>query len=623
MTTRTVYQIRDMLGETVAEHVRIDLPWGKKLVSWRVPGCDPRDGLMGMPTVDLPLYGTERVPSFTIGQTVVVGEGEKATEALWACGIDALGTVTGAASTPGEDALSVLLPFDVVLWPDHDREGYRHLNRGAWEIHRLGGTLPRYIGPTTTLADGTLVHFVAPKGFDAADVLERNGGDRGKAREIMLKLIDHARPWDLHADTPKPRLLRPMYDRAADDDRVQAARSHLLRVVEDRLGPPKEVRQGTPWWCCPFHNDRSPSFKVDTREPFYRCLSGHTKVMTWDGLAPIRDLSGGTHKLLTTGGIWVDAPIQSYGEDKVSRVHLTRNGVRKVVNATADHRWLIRTNRAGVYREATTATLKTGSPLAYAYPPLGMLMKAGPAPFGIAQGFVFGDGTQMESGGASVTFHGEKREMLRYFPESRLWGDDELPAVGRLPRFFRCLPPLSESPGYLYGWLAGYFAADGCVSKDGQVILSSAVRDNLEYVATLASHLGIGVYGLKKQWRLGRGQEPSWLYHLTFVNSTLTGDFFVREKHRGRFEAVMSGGRIERKGWVCDGIETTTLREEVFCATVDRTHAFALDGNLLTGNCFGCPARGDVFTFLRELDGVEFKDALSELAPQKLLGAVM
>jgi len=32
------------------------------------------------------------------------------------------------------------------------------------------------------------------------------------------------------------------------------------------------------------------------------------------------------------------------------------------------------------------------------------------------------------------------------------------------------LPSLEENPSYLYGWLRGYFAADGCVADDGDSI---------------------------------------------------------------------------------------------------------------------------------------------------------
>lgn len=269
---RTVYPIRNVQGEVIALHVAVRQPGGGKRMHWSVPGCDPRDGLMGLSTPDLPLYGSDRIPSFRIGQTVVLTEGEKACEALWALGFDALATVTGASACPGEDALSVLLPFDVVLWPDHDREGYRHMGRVAWTLHRLGGILPRAIIPERVRDDGTVTHFVLPKGFDAADLSPK--ADRAA---IVEKLIADAGPWRLHAEAPKPKTVRLVYDRTRDDGRVDTARSHLLRVVEERLGPPKEVRQGTPWWCCPFHGDRSPSFKVDTREPFYRCFGCDAK----------------------------------------------------------------------------------------------------------------------------------------------------------------------------------------------------------------------------------------------------------------------------------------------------------------------------------------------------------
>ena len=49
--------------------------------------------------------------------------------------------------------------------------------------------------------------------------------------------------------------------------------------------------------------------------------------------------------------------------------------------------------------------------------------------------------------------------------------------------------PIDESVSYLYGWLAGYFAADGCVAEDGTVILNSADRADLEFVADEAAQI--------------------------------------------------------------------------------------------------------------------------------------
>jgi DNA primase len=66
--------------------------------------------------------------------------------------------------------------------------------------------------------------------------------------------------------------VRPVYDRH-DDTRVTTARSHLVEVVEAKLGPAKRKDSRSLFWPCPFHaGDRDPSFKVDLKEPFYRCF---------------------------------------------------------------------------------------------------------------------------------------------------------------------------------------------------------------------------------------------------------------------------------------------------------------------------------------------------------------
>lgn len=260
---RTVYAIRNTAGETIAEHVRVDWPNGRKRMYWQIPGCDPRDGLMGVSTPDLPLYGSEHIPSFHVAQPVVICEGERARDALWSLGIAALATVTGAASTPGEDALAVLLAFNVVLWPDHDREGWAHMNRVAWRLHQIGAYLPRYVGGGARFFDGTYVHFVLPRGFDAADAV---------SPRAIHRLIDAAQPWDLHRESgrPAPQPSRPSYRDA--EDRVQSAKSHMAEVAIQKLGQPRKQDRRSMWWPCPFHQDRTPSFKVDLAEPYYVCF---------------------------------------------------------------------------------------------------------------------------------------------------------------------------------------------------------------------------------------------------------------------------------------------------------------------------------------------------------------
>jgi hypothetical protein len=251
MTMRTVYGIRDAAGELIAEHVRVDWPDGSKRLYWRLPGGDPRDGLGGLGTPDLPLYGSEYLGGYAIGATVLLVEGEKARDALAGWGVPAVATVTGSSSTPGEDALSTLLPFDVVTWEDH-QDGEPHMQRSAATLLRLGGRCRRLVWTAAR-----------SKGDDAADFIARGG-----QRVVLDLMLRDATPWRIEAPVARAAV-RPSYERH-DDTRVEAARSHLLQVVEGRLGAGKKSGQSV-WWCCPFHQERTPSFKVDLRQPYYRC----------------------------------------------------------------------------------------------------------------------------------------------------------------------------------------------------------------------------------------------------------------------------------------------------------------------------------------------------------------
>ena len=61
-------------------------------------------------------------------------------------------------------------------------------------------------------------------------------------------------------------------------------------------------------------------------------------------------------------------------------------------------------------------------------------------------------------------------------------------------------------------------------------------------------------------------------------------------------------------------VEPTDRIEEVFCAEVPDGHAFTLEDNILTGNCFGCQEGGDVIAFLMKIDGLTFGETVERLA---------
>lgn len=194
----TTYPVRNAEGQLVANHVRKDKPDGTKEVCWMRP--DGRWGLNGTPLDTLPLYGSERVSGYDPDKLIILAEGEKATEALLDAGFAAVGTVTGARTTPGRAPLEVLRDRRVVLWADNDDDGRAHMERVA---RALDGTVAE------------LLHYTwneAPEKGDAADHPAIRGKDAG-AVDLLRNDLRCAPAWRSRerngevADLPVGRLL--------------------------------------------------------------------------------------------------------------------------------------------------------------------------------------------------------------------------------------------------------------------------------------------------------------------------------------------------------------------------------------------------------------------------------
>jgi DNA primase len=363
---------------------------------------------------------------------------------------------------------------------------------------------------------------------------------------------------------------------------------------------------------CPFHDEKSPSFNVTPARGMYHCLAGETEVLTWDGIKPIRELAGGTHRILGPRADWIEAPFKSYGVQPLMKLTLTRNRQVKEIFATDEHRWFVRSGTdRGARREVLTKDLKAGDRLAYTYP-RNLDGRTTPSPFGIAHGFTFGDGTLDGTGATALICPPKDEAMLKWFPNSVTSASGENILVHHLPRFFKDRPSLDESSPYLLGWLAGCFAAQGCVAADGTVVLNSAHRENLEFVRTLCARLGIATHGITSQSRVGIHGVESDLFRVHLVNADLSEDFFLIEEHRRRF--VAADKECARLGWVVQSVEWSDRVEEVFCAEVEDGHAFTLGDTILTGNCFGSGVGGDVIKFVMEMDGLGFTETVERLA---------
>jgi len=193
----TTYDVRDPAGAPVAQHVRIDRPGRKKNFFWRRNG---KDGLDGLAPGDLPFYGIHFAVKWPDDSTVVVVEGEKTADRLIQFGITALGTVTGASSTPGKVSLTPLLRFrEIVIWPDHDEVGREHGLRIGRALLACGLSVEqlRWCYPyANTQAKGTdaadLDDDAVRDALDAVQPFPANGSDKQAADETDLRPIQYS-----------------------------------------------------------------------------------------------------------------------------------------------------------------------------------------------------------------------------------------------------------------------------------------------------------------------------------------------------------------------------------------------------------------------------------------------
>ncbi|HSV28248.1 MAG TPA: DNA primase, partial [Candidatus Omnitrophota bacterium] len=136
----------------------------------------------------------------------------------------------------------------------------------------------------------------------------------------------------------------------------------------------------------------------------------------------------------------------------------------------------------------------------------------------------------------------------------------------------------------------------------------------LQWVRDAATRLGVATLGITTQERVGYGTEPSPIHRIHFLSSSLPRSMVLRSEAGARLGAAAK--KFERTRWVVKSVEATDRVEEVFCAEVPETHAFALDDNILTGNCFGCGAHGDAIGFEMRANHMSFTEAVEKLASE-------
>lgn len=260
------------------------------------------------------------------------------------------------------------------------------------------------------------------------------------------------------------------------------------------------------------------------------CFAGETKVLTRQGWKEIQSLAGQTVELVTSNGKWVSAPIRCFGKQKLYKITFQDSYSSqipdKTIYATADHDWIV--SGGGRIKTKDLSPGETCVPIVNAKNNFKVMSSEG-----IKDGISYGEGNK------------------------------------------DCLPDINEDEKYLLGFLSGLISVNGDVHTSGEVRLFNHDKSILYSVKDYASVCGI------------RTSEPIFqegVWCISFYTCDFLELMLIKQEHRVNFN---EGNIVYYKNiYKVISVEETDREEDVYCATVDDTHSFVIEGNILTGNCW-------------------------------------
>jgi len=291
-------------------------------------------------------------------------------------------------------------------------------------------------------------------------------------------------------------------------------------------------------------------------------------------------LYGRDHSSTASSATWVNASVSHLEVQPCKRLVLQDNsGFMTEITTSENHRWFRRASTKQEWARVTTLDLRKGDQL-----PVVLPAKVAPVSrFGAQHGMFFGDGTR--SNGELHQFGPSVPVLCDLFGSMAVQvthrRNDEW-VVRNCPRVWSQIPSSLDDISYIYGFLAGYFAADGCVLENGSCSLSSARRSELEEVRRLFQAVGVRVGEIRLSSTSSNYSDERELWTMTPHTHDLWEGFFLREDHQGRW--MNRGQEPKRKYAKVLHIEDAG-DQRVLCAVVPDYEQFVIDGFVLTSNC--------------------------------------
>lgn len=379
--------------------------------------------------------------------------------------------------------------------------------------------------------------------------------------------------------------------------------------------------------CCPFHQENTPSFVWNPKTKNAHCFRKDTKIITNNGVYSIEDIINKDVYVLNGNGEWEKTKFVFCGRDTIYKLTLMSHGKIKEIYTTKDHEWFLRQSTNTVTTAQLSKYVGKKHPR-FLRSILPQKQQYNIDEDGLRHGFIYGDGYRaaQRKNGDSVYSIGlytkRKYEIgLKLFDNIKFYQYKHNEskeyfgtAIYKSNTNMKSVPSIEEyDDNYLYSFLVGAFLTDGNCSDDS-ILFSSSKLDDLKQIQNICIHLNIATYPIGVTIRTPKSNggcvtytKNYTLYTMRIVSTTLPDDFLVLSekqfKHIRKYPASL--------GYKIISVENTGIVDNVYCCETS-TQSFALDGFILTHNCFGCNKTYNIVNVLVDKTG-SHKEALNEL----------
>ncbi len=175
-------------------------------------------------------------------------------------------------------------------------------------------------------------------------------------------------------------------------------------------------------------NSSTNEVTIKTESGWASCVSGDTRLLTRTGVTSIIDAVG-TDIEIWNGSKWSQVRPFKTGENR--KLYRVKFSDGSFLDATANHKWLVKDRFMTEYKEVETSELLTTSKYTVHVPRTNVVMTDGlHEEFAYEYGILLGDGTARDKHSARVPLYGEKRNL----PVRGSWSPEAAPTPSKYQR---------------------------------------------------------------------------------------------------------------------------------------------------------------------------------------------